>query len=111
MDQAIRIAQGFGGGMRHGGTCGALTGAYMVLGMQYSAEECLLTENKEAITGMIQEFNQRFLEKHDSMICRDLLRCDVNTPEGKEFAETQGLDESICSHLIQSAMEILEDLI
>ncbi len=31
---ALRLAQGFGGGMGHAGkTCGAVTGAYMVLGL------------------------------------------------------------------------------
>lgn len=31
---ALRLAQGFGGGMAHmGKTCGAVTGAYMVLGL------------------------------------------------------------------------------
>lgn len=35
-DTALKIATGFGGGMGHSGrTCGAVTGAYMVLGLKF----------------------------------------------------------------------------
>lgn len=30
---ALRLGENFGSGMRHGGTCGAITGALMVLGL------------------------------------------------------------------------------
>ena len=33
-EQAFRIATGFGGGMRMAETCGAVTGAFMVLGLK-----------------------------------------------------------------------------
>ena len=32
-EQALNLGAHFGGGMRHGGTCGAVTGALMVLGL------------------------------------------------------------------------------
>ena len=39
-NQALRIAMGFGGGMgRTGKTCGAVTGAYMVLGLSQRLNE------------------------------------------------------------------------
>lgn len=38
-EQAIRLGSHFGGGMRHGGTCGAVTGALMVLGLAGKGEE------------------------------------------------------------------------
>ena len=34
-DKACKAATGFGGGMRMGGTCGAVTGTFMVLGLKY----------------------------------------------------------------------------
>ena len=34
-DVACKVATGFGGGMRMAGTCGAVTGAFMVLGLKY----------------------------------------------------------------------------
>ena len=35
-DKALKISTGFGGGMaRSGRTCGAVTGAYMVIGLKY----------------------------------------------------------------------------
>ena len=35
---AMRVAAGFAGGMRAGDTCGAVTGAFMVLGLQHGSE-------------------------------------------------------------------------
>ncbi|MCX7031789.1 MAG: C-GCAxxG-C-C family protein, partial [Spirochaetes bacterium] len=36
----LRLATGFGGGMGHtGGTCGALTGAFMALGIAFGMKE------------------------------------------------------------------------
>ncbi len=37
---AMKIAAGFAGGMRRGNICGAITGAYMALGLKFSATNC-----------------------------------------------------------------------
>jgi C_GCAxxG_C_C family probable redox protein len=108
---AARIAAGFGGGMGQAETCGALTGAYMVLGLRYSDRNGIMPEDRETVTGMIQIFNERFIAKHGSLTCRGLLQCDISTEDGKQHAETQGLRESICADLVQSSVEILEDLV
>ncbi|MHC4258915.1 MAG: C-GCAxxG-C-C family protein, partial [Planctomycetota bacterium] len=34
---AAKIASGFGGGMRMGETCGVVTGAFMVIGLEYGS--------------------------------------------------------------------------
>ncbi len=39
-DKASKVATGFGSGMRMGGTCGAATGAFMVLGLKYGKQHC-----------------------------------------------------------------------
>ena len=38
-DSAVKVAAGFGGGMRMAGTCGALTGAFMAIGLKYASTE------------------------------------------------------------------------
>ena len=49
-DIALKIATGFGGGMaRFGRTCGAVSGAYMVIGLKYGMGKNDDTELKEKI--------------------------------------------------------------
>ncbi len=60
-EQSDRLGNLFGSGMHHGGMCGALTSAIMILS--------LAGFEKETSTAMIREFKQ----KHDSTQCRDLL--------------------------------------
>ena len=43
-ETACKVATGFGGGMRMGGTCGAVTGAFMALGLKYGNNGKLYVE-------------------------------------------------------------------
>ena len=43
---ALKIATGFGGGMHINGTCGAVTGAFMVLGLKYGNSKADEIEKK-----------------------------------------------------------------
>ena len=40
VETALKLAAGFAGGMRYGGTCGVVTGAYMVLGLHFGTQNC-----------------------------------------------------------------------
>ena len=37
------------------------------------------------------EFRRQFEERHGAVVCRDLLGCDVTTPEGAQTAKERGL--------------------
>ena len=110
-DKAFKVATGFGGGMRMAETCGAVTGAYMALGLKYGNTT---TEDKQAKAKayeMIIEFTSRFKARNNSVICRELLGCDISKPEGSHEAEDKGLFSSVCPRLVQDAAEILEEML
>ena len=46
-ETALRIAGGFGGMGRMGETCGALSGAFMVIGLKYGSTVCGNNPEKE----------------------------------------------------------------
>src|SRR5512137_2490461 len=70
-DTALRLASGFGGGMgRLAETCGAVTGAFMVLGLKYGAATTD-KQAKETIYALVRDFAQRFKAVHGSILCRD----------------------------------------
>jgi C_GCAxxG_C_C family probable redox protein len=102
---AWKIASGFGGGMgRMADTCGAVTGAFMVLGLKYGAASSD-REAKERIYEQIREFARLFRARNGSLLCRDLLGCDINTPEGLSRAK------EVCPSFVRAAAEILEDML
>lgn len=108
---ALRIATGFGGGMKMGETCGAVTGAFMVLGLKYGNATPEDKETKEKTYEMVIEFTNRFKARNGSVICRELLGCDISTPEGSKVAVEKGLFSSVCPRLVQDAAEILEEML
>ena len=48
-DIALRLAAGFAGGMRMGETCGAVTGAFMVLGLRHCKGGCEAPGGRKAV--------------------------------------------------------------
>ncbi len=107
-DIVFKITSGFGGGMKRGATCGAVTAAYMVLGLKY-ANLVNDSEEKAKMEKLIKQFNQLFIEKHGSLNCKDLIHYDISTPEGKEAAKAAGVVADVCPNLIKSACDILEN--
>ena len=110
-DTALKIASGFGGGMgRMADTCGAVTGAFMVLGLQYG-QASSDREAKEGIYARIREFADRFQARNGSLVCRDLLGCDISTPEGLQHAKDEKLLTTICPKFVRDASEILGEML
>ena len=103
---ALKLASGFGGGMGRGGkTCGAVTGAYMVLGLR---ETALCREGVEAVYTQLKVFNQKFTEQFGSIECKELLDCDLSTSDGLAKARAKGLFTRDCPGFVRGAVEILE---
>ena len=107
---ALKIALPFGAGMgRTDGICGAVTGAYMVLGLR-PYEGLTPVEKKEKIYAVVGEFNRRFKSLHKSIGCSELLGCNLGTPEGMDSAKDKKLINSACPGLVADAVSILEGL-
>jgi C_GCAxxG_C_C family probable redox protein len=111
-DAALAISSGFGGGMgRLQETCGAATGAFMVMGIYNSEKFTDNTERKDQTYAMIQEFNKRFTAKHKTSNCRLLLGIDLNTEEGRLIMKDQDLSEKVCANCVSDSVSILRDLL
>jgi C_GCAxxG_C_C family probable redox protein len=108
-DTALKLASPFGGGVaRRGQVCGAVTGALLALGLARGADK---PAGKEEIYRLSQEFMRRFEEKHHSIICRELIDCDLSTPAGYQSATEKGVFKSICPGLVGEAVEIIQALL
>lgn len=105
---ALKLSSGFGGGMACAETCGAVTGAYMVIGMKYghTSPDLLAKNNTKEL---ILKFNQHFKDKHGSLICKELLGCDISTDDGRVRAKEKDAFNKFCPKFVATACEILEN--
>jgi C_GCAxxG_C_C family probable redox protein len=92
-------------------TCGAVTGAFMVLGILNFGKSDDINQVRESSYSMIQEFSKRFQHKHSSIECAALLNCDLKTDQGREYFSQNNLKETICEACVLSSVEILEQMI
>ncbi len=109
---ALKISQAFGGGMaRMGLTCGAVTGALLVIGLKHGRTRPDDEAAKEKTYALALEFISRFKARHGTIVCRDLIGADLSTPEGHDEAQTRGVFETLCPDFVGSAAEILEQIL
>jgi C_GCAxxG_C_C family probable redox protein len=109
---AFGVAGAFGGGMaRMGETCGAVTGALMVIGLKYGMTKAKDEAARDKTYKLAQELVTSFKARHNSMVCRELLGYDLSSPEGRKAAHDKGLFDTLCPHLVRDAVEILEQIL
>lgn len=107
-DLALKISTGFGGGIRKGEVCGAVSGAIMTLGLKYGHNVAEDTETKREAYLLTKEFIDRFEEKNGTIICKRLLGYDISNPIEYEIIKDKDVCKDICPKLIEEAIEILE---
>jgi C_GCAxxG_C_C family probable redox protein len=109
---AFRIAWPFGGGMgRLQKTCGAVTGAYMVIGLAWGMKKPETDEEKEKVYQIVREFTARFESHHGATDCLTLLGRDISTVEGRQKAKEDEIFSQRCEKYVGDAVAILEDLL
>ena len=109
---ALRLATGFGGGMgRMQNTCGAVSGAFMVIGLKYGMGINDDKEAREKTYQLIREFSNRFQRIHGTIICKELLGCDINTLEGKDYYDRNDFFEKKCFQYVKDSAKILEEIL
>jgi C_GCAxxG_C_C family probable redox protein len=110
-ETAARIAAPFGGGVaRRGETCGAVNGAFMVLGLMYGHTSADDQDSKERAYQGVEQFISLFQERNGSIRCNELLDCDISTPEGLQSAYDSQLFITRCPKFVGDAMEILDQI-
>lgn len=107
-DLALKIPSVFAAGMGISETCGAVTGALMLIGAKYGKTD---SEDKGADIAAAEHANRfinEFRSRNKYLSCRDLLGCDVSRPEVMQQAMDTLLFIRICVKLVRDAAEIIE---
>jgi C_GCAxxG_C_C family probable redox protein len=109
---ALKVATPFGSGIaRTAQTCGAVTGALMLIGLKYGKYLPEDNDSKEKCFQLAREFTDRFTALHGSIICCDLLKSDLSTPEGLQYIKENNLWDSLCPIFIRDAATLIEEML
>jgi len=108
-DLALKLSLGFGGGMAHTGQiCGAVSAAYMVLGLIQDFNPDNPKQNRDKVGALIHEFNSRFVTLHGSTNCSKLLGYNLKNPEALAIVREKNLTVQLCPRFVYDSVEILE---
>lgn len=109
---ANKVSACFGGGMLQADTCGAFTGALMVIGLKYGHydEETLLAQ-KDVMMAKSAEFKKLFFEKFETCNCKELLGYDVSIPEQFQEALSSGRMLEFCPTVVTAVLECLDQIL
>lgn len=111
-DQALQLAQGFGGGMGHTGrTCGAVSGAYMVLGLAQKITSGDPRENINKTYALMAEFDKKFKLLHGSLNCTALTGYNLSKPEKLAEARDKKVFTTKCPDFVRDAVTIVASLL
>ncbi len=105
----VDMAAGFGGGMgRLQKSCGAATGAFMVMSSLYNHAS---QESKDQLTEDIQSFAARFNKIHGDLNCRNLIEYDLNDDDEYKKAKENNVFENKCTKFIETAVSLVDEFI
>ncbi len=91
---ALGVSCGFGGGMRCGEICGAVSGGVMALGLAYPFRQEGDIPAKERINALVEEYTEAFRIRFGHLRCQELAG-----------------DKSVCPRYIAYAAELAETMI
>ena len=94
-----------------GETYGAVTGAFMAIGLKYGKTKAEDKGAQDKTYELVGEFVARFKDRHGSIVCRELLGCDLSNPEGLKTASEKGLFDILCPQFVRDSIEILEQIL
>ena len=106
---ALQIACGFGAGMgRQQETCGAVTGAYMLIGLKYGKFIIDDEPAKEKTYALMREFTRLFKERNKTTNCHELLGVDLINGDRKTAVDRV---KTLCPQIVRDAAEIIEQVL
>ena len=110
--QALKLATGFGAGIGFKGqTCGAVTGAYMAIGLNNGRSEVEDDMSRELTFMRMKKFDEAFIKQHGGLNCSELLNGNVAKQEELDKIMENELFTKACPVYVYSAAKILEKVL
>jgi C_GCAxxG_C_C family probable redox protein len=101
-DVVPSVATGFGGGIgRHGGTCGALSGVVLAVGLRARRDRAEDFERKYKVYDLISQLIGDFEREFGSSCCKDLIGLDLRAKEDRLRYRAQRVHDKVCSKYVR----------
>jgi len=111
-EKCLKMTQVLGGGISYMGlTCGAVTGALLMISLRFGRSRADDKAAKDLTYALAQKFCQRFTELHGSINCTDLVGCSLKTAHGLALAREKDLFQKYCAGFVEDACRLLEETI
>ncbi len=108
-EEALKLASSFGGGMgRMREVCGAVSSMFMIAGIKEGYISPNDDVTKEKHYALIQKLADKFKNEHRTIICRELLDTEDNSPTPSKRTE-QYYQERPCEEFIKTAARIISE--
>ena len=109
---ALKISCGFGAGMgRRQEVCGAVSGAILLIGCKHGKTIREDNAANEMTYKLVREISEKFIAKHGSISCKELLGCNLLTPEGQQFYKENNCRDLKCVPYVHDAAEFAEEML
>jgi len=81
-ETALRLMGGLSGGIGHTGeVCGTVTAAVMLLSLKHESADIFDRDAHTRMVALAKQFTDEFKAKYGTVVCRELIKCDISTPE------------------------------
>ena len=109
---ARKVSCGFGAGIaRSGNICGAVSGAIMVIGLQYGMAKSGDLNAKEKTYQAVTEFLREFTQRNGATDCTRLIGYNLADPSQLEMAKEKKVVMTRCPKFVKDAAEILDGIL
>lgn len=110
---ALKLSTILGAGVActGGGMCGAVSGGLLALSMHYGRENIQDIEAKVKTYELGRKFMAGFESRMGSCTCSSVLGLDISIPGDMEKAVENKLFETICLRAVQTASDLLEEVL
>ena len=109
---ALKISCGFGAGMgRRQEVCGAVSGAILLIGCKHGKTIREDNAANELTYKLVRELSDKFIAKHGSISCKELLGCNLLTPDGQQCYKENNFRDLKCAPYVHDAAELAETML
>jgi C_GCAxxG_C_C family probable redox protein len=109
---ALKIACGFGAGMgRRQDVCGAVSGAILLIGAKHGKTIREDNAANDLTYQRVRELSDQFIAKHGTTSCKQLLGCNLLTPEGQQYFKEHNFRDLKCAVYVHDAAALVEDML
>ena len=112
VETALRVSSSFGGGMgRMREVCGAVSGMFMVIGLETGTVDGRDVAGKQHNYQVVQQLAEEYKQRNGSIICRELLGISdaPHTETKPEARTTEYYKKRPCVKLVEEAALMVED--